>query len=86
MSKSDLHFSMVTTASVHSAFDVLAFGTSHHGCLRACTSSACWLRTAAAGYIRICKRRSDRFAMLAASCAIEEEMKVIEKLQTATPS
>lgn len=56
--------SKVSTASVYSAFDVPAFSTSHHGSLRACASSASWLHNAAAGYIKICKRRSDRFAML----------------------
>ena len=71
----------VTTASVHSAFHMPAFGTGHHGYARACSLSVCWLRIAAAGCIRICKRRSDRFAVLTASCAIAEEAKVIEKLR-----
>jgi hypothetical protein len=61
--------------SVHSAFDMPAIGTSHRENLRASSSSALWLRTAAVGYISICKRRSDRFAMLAASCAIAKELK-----------
>jgi hypothetical protein len=65
----------VSTASVHSAFDVLDISTSDHGSLRACPSSDYWLRNVAAGYIRICKRRSDRFTMLAASCAIVDGVK-----------
>ncbi len=58
----------------------LRFSTSHHGSLRACPASASWLHNAAAGYIRICKRRSDRFAMLAASCAIVVGVKVLNAL------
>ncbi|MCX8565526.1 MAG: hypothetical protein ON057_000253 [Glomeribacter sp. 1016415] len=64
----------VTTASVHSACECACFSTSQDGNLRARSLSAFWLHTAAVGYIRVCKRRSDRFPILANSCAIEQKL------------
>jgi hypothetical protein len=41
------------------------------------TAVTCPCCGAAVGYIRICKRRSDRFTMLANSCAIAKEVRYI---------
>ena len=75
MSKMGLHFEGSRLRPYIRLLMCRLVDMSHHGNVRACSSSAFWLRNAAVGYIRICKRRSDRFAMLATSCAIAEEVK-----------
>lgn len=57
------------------------WSTSHHGSLRARSSSAFWLRKAAVEYIGICKRRSDRFVIVLERDRLEVQHKYEELIK-----